>query len=255
MNPIFARMRAMATEIAAKRPPVSFYREAAGALDSSRALLVKDPILSRLKQFVSKNLQDDFGHGLKHAESVTIEAGALMVLESRRIGLSENEKLRQMRVVQISGLLHDMKRKKKDHAALGADYARQVLKDFDLDAADIDDVCLAIACHEAFKPFVAIKNLKSRLISDCLYDADKFRWGPDNFKDTLWKMVSFGNPRLSQFVARYPQGMASLAKIKKTFRSAAGRKYGPEFIDAGLAIGNELLTRIKTEFAAELKNG
>jgi hypothetical protein len=252
MNPIFTRMRAIAFEIIAQNPPVSFYQDAAGALDFSLRFFKSDPLLSRLKHFVSENLDDDFGHGWEHAKSVTIEAGALAIMEGRRMGDTQKEFQRQVRLVQCSGLLHDMKRKKKDHAAIGADYARKVLADFDLAGAEIDDICLAISCHEAFKPFVAIKNVHSKLISDCLYDADKFRWGPDNFKNTLWEMVSFINPRLAQFVGRYPQGMAALYKIKNTFRSETGQKYGPEFIDAGIAIGDELLKRIKDEFAAQL---
>ena len=87
---------------------------------------------------------------------------------------------------------------------------------------------------------MAIDSTAGRLVSDCLYDADKFRWGPDNFSDTLWEMVSFMNPPLSVFVSRYPSGMETLFKIRSTFRSRTGKKYGPQFIDLGLAVGNEL---------------
>jgi hypothetical protein len=34
--------------------------------------------------------------------------------------------------------------------------------------------------------------------------------------------------------------MKGIEKIKETFRTATGKRYGPEFIDQGLAIGNAL---------------
>jgi hypothetical protein len=42
--------------------------------------------------------------------------------------------------------------------------------------------------------------------------------------------------------------MESLLKIKNTFRSDTGKKYGPQFIDIGIAIGEKLLKVIKAEY-------
>jgi hypothetical protein len=50
-------------------------------------------------------------------------------------------------------------------------------------------------------------------------------------------------------MARYPQGMEGLEKIKTTFRTQTGKKYGPRFIDLGLAIGKKLYEVIQTEFS------
>jgi len=47
----------------------------------------------------------------------------------------------------------------------------------------------------------------------------------------------------------YPKGMERLYKIKSTFRTRTGKKYGPQFIDIGLAIGEDLLKVINAEFA------
>ena len=90
------------------------------------------------------------------------------------------------------------------------------------------------------------------MASDCLYDADKFRWGPDNFTDTLWDMISFYNPPLTKFMARYPRGMEGLEKIKATFRTPTGKKYGPQFIDLGQAIGQKLYEVIQAEFSDQI---
>jgi len=62
-------------------------------------------------------------------------------------------------------------------------------------------------------------------------------------------MVSFFNIPVAQFMDLYPEGMEKLAKIKNTFRTITGKKYGPQFIDLGLAIGKELFGVIQTEFA------
>jgi hypothetical protein len=45
--------------------------------------------------------------------------------------------------------------------------------------------------------------------------------------------------------------MEFLKKIKDTFRTPTGRKYGPGFIDLGVAIGDELYK----ELCAGKKNG
>jgi len=69
-----------------------------------------------------------------------------------------------------------------------------------------------------------------------------------NFLMAIWDMISFYNPPLSKFMARYPQGMEGLEKIKTTFRTDTGKKYGPGFIDLGLAIGQKLYEVIQSEF-------
>ncbi len=61
-------------------------------------------------------------------------------------------------------------------------------------------------------------------------------------------MVGFVNPPLQTFVDHYPKGMALLKRIRETFRSQTGRRYGPQFIDIGLAIGDELFQVILTDF-------
>ena len=126
------------------------------------------------------------------------------------------------------------------------------LLDRPLTPEEIQDVCQAIQNHEAFKSNVHINTAEGILISNCLYDADKFRWGPDNFTDTLWDMVSFLNPPLSKFMSRYPQGMESLEKIKTTFRTDTGKHYGPQFLDLGLAIGGKLHDVILSDFSEYL---
>ena len=252
MQPIYARLRERARQIVAGFPPPDFYRDHARDYAYSKEYLKNDPILIKLRQFVSDNLVDNYGHGLEHAIKVTEEAGAIMYIEGRAAGYSWAVLARRMSVVQCAGLLHDIKRKKKDHARLGADHARRILKNYPLQPDEIEDISRAIQNHEAFKEGIQIETPEGILVSDCLYDADKFRWGPDNFTHTLWDMISVYNPPLDKFMARYPKGMAGLEKIKTTFRSATGKKYGPQFIDLGLAIGRKLYDVIIAEFSEHL---
>jgi len=252
MQPIYARLRERARQIVAGFPQPDFYGEHEKAHKFSIQHLKKDPLLTELRRFVDGNLENNFGHGLQHAIKVTEDAGALMYIEGQAAGYPKVKLSRRVSIVQSAGLLHDIERKKKDHARLGARYAREILKNFPLEPDEIDDICRAIENHEAFKAVIHIRSPEGMLVSDCLYDADKFRWGPDNFTHTLWDMVSFYNPPLDRFMARYPEGMAGLERIKATFRSKTGKKYGPQFIDLGLAIGKQLHEVILSEFAEYL---
>ena len=252
MQPIYARLRERARQIVVGLPPPDFYRDHQPAADYAGKILKTDPVLIKLRQFVSESLVNNFGHGLEHAIKVTEDAGALMYIEGLTAGYSHEKLDRRMSVVQCAGLLHDIKRKKKNHAQLGAEYAEKILGNYPLTPGEIQDICRAIQNHEAFKESIEIESAEGLLVSDCLYDADKFRWGPDNFTHTLWDMISVYNPPLDKFMARYPKGMAGLEKIKTTFRSPTGRKYGPQFIDLGLAIGRKLHDVILTEFSEYL---
>ena len=249
MQPIYIRLRERARQIVSTFPPPDFYQDHTRARDFSKHFLKNDSAIKKLHDFVADHLEDNFGHGLQHAVKVTIDAGALLFIEGQDAGYDRSMLDRRIRVVHCAGLLHDIKRKKKEHAKLGAAYAREILKEYPLASDEIEDVCRAIHNHEAFNDDILITTSQGELVSDCLYDADKFRWGPDNFTDTLWDMISFYDPPLSKFMARYPQGMEGLEKIKTTFRTQTGKKYGPRIIDLGLAIGEKLYGVIQAEFS------
>jgi hypothetical protein len=250
MEQVYAQIRQRARQIVSCAPTPDFYRDFCRADELSRQLLETDPVLADLRVFVTDHIEDDFGHGLQHAVKVAIDAGTLMLIESERMGDSDPFTRRSVLVVQCAGLLHDIKRKQKNHSVKGAEFARKVMKRYPFSSDEVEDIWKAIHNHEAFISEIAtIKTHRGTLVSDCLYDADKFRWGPDNFADTVWDMVLFRNPPLSSFIDHYPKGLEGIANIKSTFRTQTGKQYGPQFIDIGLAIGAELLDVIKTEFA------
>ena len=249
---LFLRFRERARRIASRLPEPDFYRLESAAVGVSRRLLSGDPLVAAVRAEVAGRLDDDFGHGLLHAEKVAEDAGALVYLAGRDAGWSDAFRLRRVGIVQCAALLHDIRRKRRNHAERGAVLARELLEAYPLTPAEIEDVCAAIRNHEAFQPAAPVDTREGAAVSDCLYDADKFRWGPDNFTDTLWAMIAFSRPTVPEFLGRYPRGMDSLRRIKATFRSAHGRRYGPQFIDLGIAIGEELHRIITTEYAADL---
>lgn len=216
--------------------------------ERSSEVLATDVIVSELRDFISETIDNDFGHGMQHSIKVTLDAGALMIVEGTAAGLTGPVIQRQLILIQCAALLHDIRRKDRDHALSGANYAKKLLKAYTLTSIEINDIYIAIRNHEAFKTPLEAESQTGQLLSDCLYDADKFRWGPDTFADTLWDMVAFNHTPVEEFVAAFPKGMAYLSKISATFRSATGKVYGPRFIDQGLAVGNALYRIMKTEF-------
>jgi hypothetical protein len=250
---IYRAIRQRAREIAGTLPPPDFYQTHAEALGRSAAVFDSNPLVRRLYAFASENIEDDFGHGLQHSARVAIEAGALVIVEMQGLCQPEHLIVRRTIVAHCAGLLHDIKRKQHRHAVAGADFARRLLQHYPLTPAEIEDITAAIRNHEAFQKTVAIDTVDGLLLAGCLYDADKFRWGPDNFTDTIWDMVIHARIPLADFVGRYSQGMDTLVRIRSTFRTATGKRCGPQFIDMGIAIGQRLIEVIHGEFSRYLK--
>ncbi len=248
MRAVYISLRKRARQIVARYPPPDFYVDCAREVLKSRRIFETEPVLHQLRGRLAGELDDDFGHGLRHAVRVSLDAGTLMLAETVGSDAASADIERRVVVVQGAGLLHDIRRKHPQHSVYGATVAGRLLADYPFSEQEVDDICGAIRCHEAFTEGVPSGSPAGILVSDCLYDADKFRWGPDNFSDTLWDMLQYSNPEFPAFVSRYPSGMRSLEKIKGTFRTRTGRKYGPQFIDFGLSIGKELFEVISTEY-------
>ena len=246
---VYAILKQKARQIAAPLPKPDFYRDHAAELAKARRYLDRDGLLLELREFITERLDDDFGHGIGHALKVAADAGTLALIEGRAAGHTKGQIQRISLTCQAAGLMHDIQRKQKNHAVAGARYTREALTAFDFEPEEIEAICYAIRSHEAFQRIKAPPTTTACFLSDCLYDADKFRWGPDNFTDTLWDMVAYFNPSLAEFVTRYPGGMQRLEQIKATFRSHTGKKYGPQMIDLGIIIGRELMTVILTDFS------
>ncbi len=254
MKAIYNKIQCHAIESASRYPLADFYQDYSDQADFSLQFFSTDPVICELYDYISENIEDDFGHGLDHVRKVAHDAGTLAIIEGQRIegdGFSSELKHR-VRMAQCAGLLHDIKRKHKNHAKEGAIFSEKVLGQYSFSDDDITDICLAIENHEAFGDIKVCRTPAGELLSDCLYDADKFRWGTENFTHTLWAMVSYANIPIKKFMALYPKGVSFLEKIKDTFRTPTGRKYGPQFIDLGLCVGEDIYQFIQSEFAEYL---
>lgn len=228
--------KSMAQRVASHYPSPLFYEECAAGIKLSKSIYNSDGIVLKFRKYL-EGLGDDFGHGLLHSGLVAVDAGAIVAVELDNAILGKS---RLIVIAQIAGLLHDIKRKERDHAIKGAEEAKRLLRDTALTDEESDFIVVAIVNHEAFQEQRKITNKNGRLISDALYDADKFRWGPDNFTTTLWDMLNFGNIDIKLLLNGYKNGMEGIKRIKDTFRTETGKEYGPEFIEIGLEMGEEI---------------
>lgn len=254
MKDIYAEMIDASRRIAASFPPPRFYSCCKEWLNLSRSIFVENQQVLRFRELVLRELKDDFGHGIDHAQKVAVEGGALVYIEGAKLSLEDSARREAGILVQIAGLLHDLRRGEKSHAQSSASEAEKILGGFSIAPEKKRYIVEAIANHEAFVEPKKIDSPVGQVISDALYDSDKFRWGPDNFTITLWQMLRSSDAPIVRLIRRFPKGMKGIARIKETFRTDTGKTYGPEFIDLGLKIGGKIYLYLQERFAAELKS-
>ncbi len=249
MNHIYADLKKKAIEIAAELGTPRFYRIFEKEIQLSKEILYKNTMLRKcISHFDTE--QEGLGHGYDHSRDVAIDAGAIVDIEARKLGLSEEVRKELITAAHIAGLLHDIKRGVEEHAIAGSREAETILECFGLSDRYKRYIVTAIRNHEAFKDVVEAEDAHGALISDALYDADKFRWGPDNFTKMVWDMLQYSNTPPEEFLENYKKGLQYIEKIKETFRSDTGKEYGPEIIDIGLQIGRKLYEELKAHLSA-----
>ncbi|UCG11969.1 MAG: HD domain-containing protein [Deltaproteobacteria bacterium] len=240
MNEIYSRLMNESRRIASRYEVPEFYRRFKPALAISRRIFYHNPLLIHCRALISPDFMDDFGHGIQHATKVSVDGGAIVLLEGEKYFTVQAELERAVVLLQLAGLLHDCRRTEDKHAFAGAQVARKLLRDFPLTPVEVTCVAEAIANHEAFSEPQSCGTLTGQLVADALYDADKFRWGPDNFTHTVWYMSNYRQMDVTELVSRFPWGVNGILRIKDTFRTNIGRQYGPEFIDLGVRIGKTI---------------
>lgn len=242
-------MRAAARRVAARLPQPAFYSAFHRQYAISRQFFETDAVIRRLYQHTAGIMEHTMGHGIGHAIAVSADAGCLALVEATRCP-APVEPPTLLRLIHSAGLLHDICRSERDHAAAGAVAANAILADFPFTPEEIQGICTAIRCHVAFQPVPEGIDTVAELMSNCLYDADKFRWGPDNFTHTVWDMLDDAAISPLAFATRYDSGIRYVETITATFRTETGRLYGSEFIEQGLTIARELKPLIDAEIQA-----
>ena len=225
--------------ILAGKCSLDFYNHFSSEHVLSREIFFSHPMIVRLREDVLPFLNDGFGHGIEHSKKVAIDAGVLAMIETRSWN-SSSEIKRACILAQMSGLIHDICRQDEDHAREGAKFSSLILRDYAITDQDRNDIAFAVNNHEAFREAARTDDQRRQLLSDILYDADKFRWGPDNFFTTLWEICYFEDWTLQEIVARFPKGLDMIKEVNETFRTETGRIYGPEFIRCGLEVGSRV---------------
>lgn len=244
MIEILKELRRQAREMASRQPIPAFYLDCAVELQFAWDMFFDHPLILRLQEDCLPFLYDDYGHGVEHSKKVAQEACAIALVEGSAL---PPEDCRQMGLLaQFAGLLHDTCRLEGHHAERGAEVARMILKDYPLSDQDRERVAQAIEVHEAFRPGQELpEEPKARLLAGALYDADKFRWGPDNFVTTLWEICDYEEWSLPEITDRFPEGLSRVESVAGTFRTRTGRKYGPEMIAQGMMLGRALHEQLK----------
>lgn len=208
----YLKAKNLSERIAAKMEPPRFYLEKKGEIETSWRLFTGASMV-KVGLKIVEDRPDRIGHGLSHVRKVAVEAGAIVIIELNGTTSKEDVE-RKVLLAHLAGILHDIKRKEPDHAQRGSEEADDILKTFDLEERERLGIVQAIQNHEAFKPSRPLDDPSLQIISDVLYDADKFRWGPDNFTETVWLMVAPRKIPISSLLKRF-NGSSRRILVKK----------------------------------------
>ena len=88
------------------------------------------------------------------------------------------------------------------------------------------------------------------LLAGALYDADKFRFGPDIFATTLWELCECDEWSLEQIAERFAEGPRLAREFAGTFRTREGRRYGPQLMAEGLVLAEEFTRMLASALAS-----
>ena len=240
-DPLFDIIRRRAGEIYRDMEKPSFYLEREREIEWSRELIGRSEEVLFAESLIRER-GGVLGHGYRHADLVAVEAAAIVFSErgydDRSRHIAEN--------VLIAGYLHDLRRDEKEHPQKAALEVGEIYLSR-LSPRDLGIITFAIRHHEAFREHEHVEDMDYMLCADALYDADKFRWGPDNFLNTLWDMAESLNLSLERIMKGYEKGIEGIKRIRSTFRTVTGKAYGPGFIDAGLKIGEGIYDLCRKE--------
>ena len=243
---VYEKLQNSALKLARSLPRPLFYGDHEHHVRQAEEALIKHEFIRECRAYLDES-QMECAHGLCHCEAVARDAGTIVLIEAGQRGYNQTDIDTLFFVSIIAGLLHDIKRKEDDHAVRGSIEAEKILTKLGMGLRERQFIADAIRNHEAFQETFERDDEAGQLVSNALYDADKFRWGPENFSMTLWTMVIARNTPLESLHRTFREKMSGIARIKETFRTPTGKRYGPEFIDQGILIGNAIFEELSIE--------
>ena len=89
MDPRYELFKKRTLQLASRVPKSAFHKDFAWAHKRSSRSLSSHGLLSQLHEVVSHTIDDDLGHGMPHTESVTLDAGTLLIVEGKAAELTE----------------------------------------------------------------------------------------------------------------------------------------------------------------------
>ncbi len=242
MESVFDIIRKKASEISSQMEVPSFYIDRKKELARSRDIADRSPDIQYARDLILEK-GGVLGHGFRHARDVAFDAGAIVFCEQ---GIGEKSGILAEDVL-IAGFLHDIKRDEENHPEKAALEVERIFRNR-ISTRKLEIILFAIRNHEAFQEYEISGDRDLMICSGALYDADKFRWGPDNFTDTIWNMAESMDLSIRSIIKNYDRGIDGIIRIKSSFRTDTGKYYGPEFIDAGLRIGEKVYEFCLKEF-------
>ena len=240
---VFALLLKESKNLAAQNPP-DFYNDFYSQYRVCKDFFFTSTLIERCKKDLLPFFNNAPDHGLEHAKKVALDAGTLVLVEERGWDIQHTKRMSKLAL--MAGLLHDICHHEPDHASRGADVARHLIRTYPLDEEEKNMVAFAIRNHEVFQPEIKRENHSYQIVSNALYDADKFRWGQDNLATALWELCASDPRCLQETLAIFPEAIRTIHSISTTFRTGTGRHYGPQFIRQGLAIGTHIHQCLQT---------
>lgn len=250
MENSITRLQKIAVHFASKYGLAEFYSRFSHHHAKARHMYFAHPLVQMVRQHVKPELMkvDCLGHGRIHCRKVSWDCASLISIELSAVSVPKEQIERMMMLGLVAGLFHDICRLEENHAERGAQRAARELRSFPLSPEEIVAICRAIRNHEAFMKPIKCSDPMGQLLSDCLYDADKFRWGRDNFIHTLWCIMEHQKITTEDLIQRFPWGIQGIKRISSTFRTVTGKYFGIEIIEQGLALGMDIYRYLLNEY-------
>ena len=222
---------------------IEFYLDFQKYHTISETFFFTNHLVDRCKKDVLPFLEQKQAPGIEHAKKVSIDAGTLILIEGR--GWDPAQIKQWSLLAQLAGLMHDMHAPDPDHASLGAATARQILAGYPLLDAEKEAIVSAIRHHDNVSEKTCARPSLCGWVSNALHDADKFRWSLDNLRASLFATtLKEKHDSVLDIWIQLPEKLKKIRSAASTFKTVTGQRYGFQFINAGLAIGEHLHQRL-----------